>query len=66
MSGCQFPFPLSLTVFRVPWDLAVTGPSPLPLSKDSHPPALFVTDDPASAATEVTRLIKLCVPRTNR
>ena len=65
MSGCQFPFPLSLTAFQVPWDLAVTGPSPLPLDKQSRPPGLWVTGAPASAAEEVTRLIKLCVPRTN-
>ena len=65
MSGCQFPFPVSLTAFLVPWDLAVTGPSPLPLDKDSDPPSLYVTGAPASAATEVTRLFKLCVPRTN-
>ena len=65
MLGCQFPFPVSLTAFQVPWDLAVTGPSPLPLDEDSDPPALNVTGAPASAAAEVTRLIKLCVPRTN-
>ena len=65
MLGCQFSFP-PLTDFQVPWDLAVTGPSPLPLREHARPPALFVTGAPASAATEVTNLIKLCVPRTNR